>query len=103
MAKVEEVQIIIMIMSSFMCYFSRLDHIVHYKARNQNTVKTNFCEHTRIRMCTNTHAHTQALCLYKAKYAQLKTGSKSLGDLEWIKMHGTENMAGLQFWENKCF
>ena len=52
---------------------------------------------------THTEAHTQAFWLYKAKYTQLKTGSKYPGDLEWIKTHGTENMAGLQFWEKKCF
>ena len=47
---------------------------------------------------THRHPHTQAFGLYKAKYTQLKTGSKRPGDLEWIKTHGTENMAGLH-WE----
>ena len=31
-------------MCFFMCHFSKLEHIVHYKAKNQNTVKTNFRE-----------------------------------------------------------
>ena len=52
---------------------------------------------------THMHPHTQSLWLYKSKYTQLKTGSKRPGDLEWIQMHGTENMAGLQIWEKKCF
>ena len=32
---------------SFMCYFSRLEPIAHYKAKNQNTVKGNssVCTH----------------------------------------------------------
>ena len=29
-------------MYSYMCYFPRLEHIAHYKAKNQTTVKTNF-------------------------------------------------------------
>ena len=31
-------------MYSFMCCFSALEHIVHYKAKNPNTIKTNFCQ-----------------------------------------------------------
>ena len=30
-------------------------------------------------------------------------GSKPLGDLEWIKTDGTENMAGLQFYGKETF
>ena len=30
------------IMYSFMCYFSKLEHRAHYKAKNQSTVKANF-------------------------------------------------------------
>ena len=58
---------------------------------------------------THTHTHTpRGTCTHKYSdntklNTQLKTGSKHPGDLEWIKMHGTENMAGLQFWEKKCF
>ena len=29
-------------------------------------------------------------------------GSKRPGELGWIKTHGTENIAGLQFWEKIC-
>ena len=43
-------------MNSFMCYFSKLEHIAHFKAKNQNIVKTNFCTHAR----THTHTHTQS-------------------------------------------
>ena len=42
------ITIIIMIMSliySFIHYFSKLEHIAHYNAKNQNTVKTNFHSH----------------------------------------------------------
>ena len=38
---------------SFKCYFSRLEYIAYYKAKNQNIVKTNFHEHA------HTHTHTQ--------------------------------------------
>ena len=44
----------------------------------------------------HTHTHTQApahTSIYKAKYTQLKMGSKRPGYLEWIKSHGTENTA----------
>ena len=42
------------ILCSFMCCFSKLGHITHYKAKKESTVKTNFCKciHTR------THKHT---------------------------------------------
>ena len=36
----------IIIMYSFVCYFSRLEHIAHYKAKNQNTIKANFSVRT---------------------------------------------------------
>ena len=73
-----------------------------FKARN--LVPRDYSEQASKRAHTHTHRHprTQAFCLYKAKYTQFKTGSKRPGDLEWIKTHGTENMAG-QFWEKKCF
>ena len=45
----------IITMYSSACYFPKLEHIAHYKAKNQNTVKTNF--HTCA--CSHTHAHTQ--------------------------------------------
>jgi len=34
--------IIIIIKYSFMCYFSKLEHIAHYKAKNKTAVKANF-------------------------------------------------------------
>ena len=37
-----------------MCYDSRLEHIAHFKAKNENTVKTNFRAHAR----AHTHIHT---------------------------------------------
>ena len=37
----------IIIIYSFVCYFSKLEHIANYKAKNQSTVKTNFREHNR--------------------------------------------------------
>ena len=52
--------------------------------------------HTHTQTHTQRHPHTPAFWLYKVNYTQLKTGSKCPGDLEWIKMHGTENMVGLQ-------
>ena len=39
-----------------MCYFSKLEHIAHYKTKNQKTVKTNPRMHTH----THTHARTHA-------------------------------------------
>ena len=50
-----------------MCYFSRLEHIAHYKAKNWTTVKTNFCKHTHTHAhthahaCTHAHAHTHTV------------------------------------------
>ena len=48
-------KIIIIIMYSFMCYLSKLEHIAHCKAKNQSTVKTNFM---RAHMCAYRHTHT---------------------------------------------
>ena len=31
----------------FKCHFSKLEHIAHYKTKNQNTVKTHLCMSTR--------------------------------------------------------
>ena len=31
----------------FMCYFSKLEHIAHYKAKNQTQSKTNFRSRAR--------------------------------------------------------
>ena len=60
--------------------------------------------HTHTHTHTHTHAqrhpHTQAFWLYKAKFTQLKTGSKHVGDLEWIKTsarnrrHGRSTILG---------
>ena len=41
----------------FCMLFLELEHIAHYKARNQNTVKTNFCE--CVRACTQTQTNKQ--------------------------------------------
>ena len=45
-----------------MCFFSELEHIAHYKAKNQNTVKSNSLTHvqanTHICMHAQTHART---------------------------------------------
>ena len=55
--------ITIIIMYSFTCYFSKLEHITHYKAKNQNIVKTNPIKcmgmhvHTHTHACTHTHTH----------------------------------------------
>ena len=49
-------------MCSFMCFFPELEHIAHYKAKNQNTVKSNSLTHvqanTHICMHAQTHART---------------------------------------------
>ena len=45
-------------MYSFMCYFSKLEHIAHYKAKNQNTVKQT-CASARACMQACTHARAQ--------------------------------------------
>ena len=59
--------------------------------------------HTRTHARTHTHTHKHSDHT-KLKQTQLKTGSKRPGDLEWMKhQNATENMAGLQFWEKKCF
>ena len=44
-----------MVTYAFICYFSKLEHIAHNKAKNQNTVKTNAHAHT------HTHTHTQLI------------------------------------------
>ena len=46
--------LIIIILYSFMCYFSKMEPIAHYKAKSQNTINTNFHEHRY----THTHTHT---------------------------------------------
>ena len=44
-----------------MCYFFGLEHIAHYKAKNQNTVKTNSCTHTyKLHTCSHAHTHPHA-------------------------------------------
>ena len=59
--------IIRLIMCSFTCYFSRLKHTTHYKAKNQNTVKqtrahlhkhNTYTNTTHTRTLTRAHAHT---------------------------------------------
>ena len=54
--------LIIIILYSFMCFFSKMEPLAHYKARNQNTIKTNFhahrYTHTRTHAHTHTHTHT---------------------------------------------
>ena len=57
-------------MHSFMCCYSKLEHIAHYKAKNQNTDETNSCEceyapmhacmHIHTYAHTHTHTHTHA-------------------------------------------
>ena len=56
--------IMITVMYSFMGCFSKLECIVHYKVKNQNTIRINFHEHVCAGMYahmythTRTHAHT---------------------------------------------
>ena len=38
-----------------MCYFSKLGHVTHYKAKKGSTVKTNF------RKCTHARTHKHAV------------------------------------------
>jgi len=45
----------ILLMDSFMRYLSKLEYTAHYKARNQNTVKTNFLRECK---CMHAHIHT---------------------------------------------
>ena len=58
--------IMITVMYSLMGCFSKLECIVHYKVKNQNTIKINFrvqaCTHTctHTTTCTHAHAHTHA-------------------------------------------
>ena len=51
------VLILLLIMYSFICYFSRLEHIAHRKAKKQNIVKTSFREHAHTHTHTHTHTH----------------------------------------------
>ena len=45
---------------SFMCCFSKWEHITHYKAENWNTVKNNNMQaHTQTHTCTHAHSRTQ--------------------------------------------
>ena len=41
----------VIIMYSFMCYFSKFDHVAHYEAKNKNTHEINFQE---INVCAQT-------------------------------------------------
>ena len=103
-----------------MSYLSKLGHIAHYKS--QNTVKTNFSEravtharahthththpptHTHTHTLTQAHAHTSILTTQNLIYAQLKgTTNRDLRRGKRRQQRGTENMAGLQFWEKKGF
>ena len=52
--RAKELIIIIIIMYSFMCYFSKLQLIAHYKAKNKTQSQQNFRVHSR------THARTHA-------------------------------------------
>ena len=63
--------ITIIIMYSFTCYFSKWEHIIHYKVKNRNTVKTNpskhmgmhahthTCMHARTHTCMHARTHTR--------------------------------------------
>ena len=48
------------IMIPFTCYLSKLEHIDHNKAKNQNTVKTNARRQTHTHTHTHTHTRTHA-------------------------------------------
>ena len=42
----------------FRCRFSKLEHMAHSEAKNENTVKTNFClAIARTHTHTHTHSH----------------------------------------------
>ena len=45
-------------MCSFMCYFPKLEHVVHYKEESQNTVKNKL---PLARARVHTHTHTQSI------------------------------------------
>ena len=48
--------------------FSKLEHIFHYKAKNQNTVNTNL--HKLVRTCTCMHAR---MCVHAHERARTHT------------------------------
>ena len=52
-------------MFSFMYCFSRFQHIAHYKANDQNTVKTNLHKHGRTHARTHAHTHTHTHRVYR--------------------------------------
>ena len=58
----------------------------HTHTHTHTHARTHAITHTHTH--TQRHPHTQAFCLYKAKYTQLKTGSKRPGDLEWMTWNG---------------
>ena len=57
----------IIITNSFMGYFSRLEHIAHYNAKNQKMVTTNFHEHTHM----HTHAHTHSRIAWRGEILEM--------------------------------
>ena len=51
-------------MHCLMCYFSKLEHIAHYKANNRTqSEQTSVRMHTQIQAHTYTHTHTYILSL----------------------------------------
>ena len=78
----------IIITFSFMCDFSKLQqhpHFkAHYKAKNQNTGKTNLCSCEWVGAHTRTHAHTHARARTHARtHACTRTHTHTVSWIAW--------------------
>ena len=54
---------LIITMYSFECYFSRFEHIAHYKAKNQTQSKTNFRSRARANCFWGKRQHAINACM----------------------------------------
>ena len=75
-----------------------IESILSARMRTHTYIHTHTHRHTH--RGTRTHKHFDYT---KLNTHSLKRAANAPGDLEWIKTHGTENTAGLQFWGKKCF
>ena len=75
---------------------------IDYPKRMQTRAHTHARTHARTHTRTHARTHSPAFWLYKAKFTQLKTGSKPRQD-GWRQQHGTENIAGLHSCFFSCF
>ena len=75
-------RLVIIVKPSFMCYFSKLEYIAHYKAKNQNTVKQSHSS-----MCADTHIHIHSRIAWWGEISKMVSDGGYQCRLLWCLEH----------------